>query len=95
MYGKNIKDYMTKEDYEIWLNKVRNNKQGEKNPSHDKKWMYNSNTNERIYVKSNEVQKYLNLGFVLGQNYKANLGKKRMYLPGSDMYGKMIKNEDI
>ena len=57
--------------------------------------MYNSNTNERIYVKSNEVQKYLDLGFVLGQNYKANLGKKRMHLPGSDMYGKMIKNEDI
>ena len=51
MYGKNIKDYMSKEDYEIWLNKVRNNKQGEKNPVYDKKWMYNSNTNERIYVK--------------------------------------------
>ena len=51
MYGKNIKDYMTPEAYNAMVQKQHENTKGEKNPSYDKKWMYNSNTNERIYVK--------------------------------------------
>ena len=37
---------------------------GKNNPSYGKKWM--NNGINRVYVKSEEIQKYLNLGYKFG-----------------------------
>ena len=57
--------------------------------------MYHPISNDRKYVKENEIEKYLTLGYIIGQNFKANIGKRGMYLPGSAMNYKLIKEENI
>lgn len=49
---------------------IRISKSGEKNPNFGKKWMFNPNTNHRICVKEDEIQKYIDDGYVRGKNGK-------------------------
>lgn len=49
---------------------IRISKSGEKNPNFGKKWMFNPNTNHRICVKEEEIQKYIDGGYVRGKNGK-------------------------
>lgn len=49
---------------------IRISKSGEKNPNFGKKWMFNPNTNHRICVKEEEIQKYIDDGYVRGKNGK-------------------------
>ena len=43
---------------------------GPNNPSFGKKWMFNPLTNEKVYSKNDDIQKYLNNGFVFGTGRK-------------------------
>ena len=95
MYGESIKDHMTKEEWEIWYAKIKKHNQGTSNPAYGRKWIYNPVLNKRKYVKSEEVESYLKIGWVLGQNFKANAGKKRMYLPNSEMRSCLVDEKDI
>lgn len=49
---------------------IRISKSGEKNPNFGKKWMFNPNTNHRICVREDEIQKYIDDGYVRGKNGK-------------------------
>lgn len=75
--------------------KLSKRTQGKRNPAYRRKWMYHPISNDRKYVKENEIEKYLTLGYIIGQNFKANIGKRGMYLPGSAMNYKLIKEENI
>lgn len=66
MYGKNIKDYMSPEAYIEWHRKISNNTRG-------RKWMHLKGSNkkeDRVYVRENECQKYLDKGYVFGMKEK-------------------------
>ena len=104
--GEDAYNKMRQNQYNSVLNRSANKRQeihdkyskrtqGKGNPAYGRKWMYNPSTNERIYVKGNEVEKYKKLGYVIGQNFKTNEGKRGMYLPGSTMKYKLIKESDI
>ena len=95
MYGKNSWDYMSEDAKIKRYQKICNNNKGKNNPAYGRKWMYDPKTNKRKYVKADEVEYYLSIGYVIGQNFKANKNKKRMYLPGTNMYGKMIQENDF
>lgn len=95
MYGKNSWDYMSEDAKIKRYQKICNNNKGKNNPAYGKKWMYDPKTNKRKYVKADEVEYYLSIGYVIGQNFKANKNKKRMYLPGTNTYGKMINENEI
>lgn len=47
---------------------------GKNNPAFGRKWMYNPITNEKVYSKKDDIQKYLNLGYIFGT------GKKIKYI---------------
>ena len=48
---------------------------GDKNHAFGKKWLYNKDTDEQVYVLSNEFEKYLNEGFVFGMRPKSPLSE--------------------
>lgn len=50
--------------------KMSLNNVGEKNHAFGKKWLYNKDTDEQVYVLSNEFEKYLNEGFIFGMRPK-------------------------
>ena len=56
--------------------KMSDNKAGEKNHAFGKKWLYNKETDEQLYVLSNEFEKYLNEGFVFGMRPKSPLSEE-------------------
>lgn len=87
----NRSDKKRKEIHDIYSKRT----QGKRNPAYGRKWIYNPTTNDRVYVKENEVKNYKNLGYVIGQNFKANKGKRAMYLPGSKMKYKFINECDV
>lgn len=96
MYGQSVVDHMTPEKVALWRQHLKErNFKGSGNPAYGRKWMYDPKTNKRKYVKADEVEYYLSIGYVIGQNFKANKNKKRMYLPGTNMYGKMIQENEI
>lgn len=43
---------------------------GKNNPAFGRRWMYNPITKEKIYSKKEDIQKYLDLGFILGTGKK-------------------------
>ena len=95
MYGESIKDHMTKEEWKNWHAKIKKHNQGISNPAYGRKWIYNPILNRRKYVKAEELENYLRNGWILGQNFKANAGKKRMYLPNSEMKSCLVDKKDI
>lgn len=50
--------------------KISEAKKGDNNPHFGKKWMFNPNTNHRICVKEDEIQKYIKDGYLRGKNGK-------------------------
>lgn len=50
--------------------KISEAKKGDNNPHFGKKWMFNPNTNHRICVKEDEIQKYIEDGYLRGKNGK-------------------------
>lgn len=50
--------------------KISENKKGDNNPHFGKKWMFNPNTNHRICVREDEIQKYIEDGYLRGKNGK-------------------------
>lgn len=50
--------------------KISEAKKGDNNPHFSKKWMFNPNTNHRICVKEDEIQKYIEDGYLRGKNGK-------------------------
>lgn len=68
MFGESLKDHMTEEKYEAWLNKVKNNKNGKQNPFYGK-----HHTKEAI----NKI-KAGNLKYILEHNgHGPGYGKKK------------------
>ena len=55
--------------------KMSLNNVGEKNHAFGKKWLYNKDTDEQVYVLSNEFEKYLNEGFIFGMRPKTPLSE--------------------
>ena len=55
--------------------KMSLNNVGEKNHAFGKKWLYNKDTDEQVYVLSNEIEKYLNEGFIFGMRPKTPLSE--------------------
>lgn len=55
--------------------KMSLNSMGEKNHAFGKKWLYNKDTDEQVYVLSNEFEKYLNEGFIFGMRPKTPLSE--------------------
>lgn len=50
--------------------KISECKKGDNNPHFGKKWMFNPNTNHRICVREDEIQKYIEDGYLRGKNGK-------------------------
>lgn len=50
--------------------KISERKKGDNNPHFGKKWMFNPNTNHRICVREDEIQKYIEDGYLRGKNGK-------------------------
>lgn len=50
--------------------KISEAKKGDNNPHFGKKWMFNPNTKHRICVKEDEIQKYIEDGYLRGKNGK-------------------------
>ena len=50
--------------------KISENKKGDNNPHFGKKWIFNPNTNHRICVREDEMQKYIEDGYLGGINGK-------------------------
>lgn len=95
MFGKSSWDFMSEDDKKKRYEKIKENNKGERNPAFGRTWMYHPQLNKRKYAKPEEVDILLDLGYVIGQNFKANIGKKRMYLPGTNIYGKMINENEV
>ena len=65
MKGKHLKDFMTEEEYRIWLSH-HHHLSGKDNPNFGKIWMFNRDTKEIIYVSEDEVEEKKECGFVIG-----------------------------
>lgn len=61
-----LKERLGEERYNKLQEQKSKNSLGEKNPSFGKKWMFNPNTNDRVYCKQDNIQKYLELGYIFG-----------------------------
>ena len=59
--------------------KISENKKGDNNPNFGKKWMYNPNTNHRICVREDEIQKYIEDGYLRGKNGKGGKSHDKKY----------------
>ena len=61
---------MTPEKAALWRQHLKErNFSGKRNPAYGRKWMHlkgSSKKEDRVYVKENEFQKYLKLGYVFG-----------------------------
>ena len=70
MYGQSVADHMTPEKAALWRQHLKErNFSGKRNPAYGRKWMHlkgSSKKEDRVYVKENEFQKYLKLGYVFG-----------------------------
>lgn len=70
MYGQSVVDHMTPEKEALWRQHLKErNFTGKGNPAYGRKWMHlkgSSKKEDRVYIKENEFQKYLNLGYVFG-----------------------------
>ena len=79
MYGKSCTYKMTQEQYIAWKTKIRNTAKTKKF-----RHIYNINTLENKRVPENELQLYLNNGYILGQynkNRRSTKGMKKVCLP--------------
>ena len=59
--------------------KISENKRGDNNPHFGKKWMFNPNTNHRICVREDEIQKYIEDGYFRGKNGKGGKSHDKKY----------------
>lgn len=69
MYGHSVTEFMSEEKIREWKYKLSVSNSGENNPSFGKRWMHLKGSNkkeDRIYINGDQVQKYLELGYVLG-----------------------------
>ena len=65
MQGKHLKDFMTEEEYRIWLSH-HHHLSGKDNPNFGKIWMFNRDTKEIIYVSEDKAEEKKKCGFVIG-----------------------------
>lgn len=69
MYGHSVTEFMSEEKIREWKYKLSVSNSGENNPSFGKRWMHLKGSNkkeDRIYINGDQVQKYFELGYVLG-----------------------------
>lgn len=66
----NARTQLGKPHSEETKRKISENKKGDNNPHFGKKWMFNPNTNHRICVREDEIQKYIEDGYLRGKNGK-------------------------
>lgn len=69
MFEHSAPEYMTEEQIQEWKENLSKANSGENNPAYGRKWMHLNGSNDkkdRIYVHSDEVEKYLSLGYVFG-----------------------------
>lgn len=59
--------------------KISERKKGDNNPHFGKKWMFNPNTNHRICVREDEIQKYIEDGYLRGKNGKGGKSHDKKY----------------
>lgn len=59
--------------------KISENKKGDNNPHFGKKWMFNPNTNHRVCVREDEMQKYIENGYLRGKNGKGGKSHDKKY----------------
>lgn len=59
--------------------KISENKKGDNNPHFGKKWMFNPNTNHRVCVREDEIQKYIEDGYIRGKNGKGGKSHDKKY----------------
>lgn len=59
--------------------KISERKKGDNNPHFGKKWMFNPNTNHRICVREDEIQKYIEDGYFRGKNGKGGKSHHKKY----------------
>ena len=57
--------------------KISENKKGDNNPHFGKKWMFNPNSNHRICVREDEIQKYIEDGYLRGKNGKGGISHSK------------------
>ena len=66
MYGISPKERMDEITYKQWRDKISKASKGENNGCYGRKWMYNQITKEKVYPKKDDVQIYLDKGFIYG-----------------------------
>lgn len=59
--------------------KISEHKKGDNNPHFGKKWMFNPSTNHRICVREDEIQKYIENGYLRGKNGKGGKSHDKKY----------------
>lgn len=57
--GHNPLQFMTSDEIHQWKQKISRANSGENNPSYGKCWIYNSQTGERKYIKSEDLSNYI------------------------------------
>ena len=69
MYGHPVTEFMTDEEIKNWKENISKAVSGEKNSCYGRKWMHlkgSSRKEDRVYVRENEFQKYLDKGYIFG-----------------------------
>ena len=75
----NARTQLGKPHSEETKKKISENKKGDNNPHFGKKWMFNPNTNHRICVREDEIQKYMEDGYLRGKNGKGGKSHDKKY----------------
>ena len=75
----NARNQLGKPHSEETKKKISENKKGDNNPHFGKKWMFNPNTNHRICVREDEIQKYIEDGYLRGKNGKGGNSHDKKY----------------
>ena len=75
----NARSQLGKPHSEETKKKISENKKGDNNPHFGKKWMFNPNTNHRICVREDEIQKYIEDGYLRGKNGKGGKSHDKKY----------------
>ena len=71
MYGVSLNDILSEEEIKLWHQRQSASLSGPKNPAYGRKWMHlkgSTKKEDRVYVKPDQIDHYLKLGYIFGSN---------------------------
>lgn len=74
--GKKFEEIFGKNKAQEIKLKISKSTTAENNGCYGKRWLYNPNTKDKVYVFEDEIQKYLDLGYIKGTGLQTSKGYK-------------------